>query len=117
MKKRNLLEQAFDKTVAEVEQPTAQHTKGEWKVGSFPFSKDLNYVCDSSGHHISCCQIGGERTMAHAEANAQRIVKAVNMHDELVEQIKTLLLWANIKDGSPSQYLRDEAQKLIDQSK
>lgn len=76
-----------------------QHTQGEWKhndvsFGTKPYKELIN---DSEKETIA--EVYGN-TREEAEANAQRIVKAVNeydenkrkadMHDELIEHIRKL---------------------------
>lgn len=46
----------------------------------------VNIIVDQWG---GLCKVTG-KTKEEAEANAQRIVKAVNMHDELVEALRKL---------------------------
>lgn len=77
---------------APVEATKAQHTKGEWIYvpfenadGKFIYAriqtkeKSVAFANVYLDHHIG---------KQEAEANAKRIVKAVNMHDELIECIK-----------------------------
>ena len=63
-----------------------QHTKGEWKQDP----NDWHHIVNERGETITQVY---EHYMTKMEAhepraNAQRIVKAVNMHDELVNQLK-----------------------------
>ena len=58
-----------------------EYTKGEWKVrGNFP-DGDCDIIINHP-HYIEtiACRVGG--------ADANRIVKAVNCHDDLVEALK-----------------------------
>lgn len=64
----------------EITQPV--HTKGEWKVSEQYKSK--YYIVNSDNEEIIKCEKSEE-----GEANAQRIVKAVNMHEQLIEGLKT----------------------------
>ena len=63
-----------------------QHTQGEWKTATQPFGDRNNCVQTVSGKTLAICQhdTKGIVSEGEAEANAQRIVKAVNMHDGLV---------------------------------
>lgn len=76
-----------EKGLAKPDRKQPQHTQGEWNV---------NYTADSVSDlaiFSNGCQIAIIEQLVSQEetkANAQRIVKAVNMHDELVEALKRL---------------------------
>jgi hypothetical protein len=63
----------------------SKHTKGEWKID--PIQK--NYIVCGEGYKNTICKISQIRGVEEAEANAQRIVTAVNGYDELMEGVKT----------------------------
>ncbi len=50
--------------------------------------------------------------MKEQEDNA----KLISCAPELLVALKDFVLWANIKDGSPDQYLRDIAVMLIEKA-
>lgn len=84
-----------------------QHTQGEWKV-------------DKLSHKISVSIQGTEMTICSmAEtpervANAQRIVKAVNMHDELINGLKKI---ANCQNSLTYYSDRKLIESVIEQAK
>ena len=65
-----------------------EHTKGEWKVqlhtnkGSSGVHYDVDIKTGEYEHTNIACGI--------SEANAERIVKAVNCHDDLVEALELI---------------------------
>ena len=73
-----------------------EHTKGEWTVREVEEGSDLirflkapDEVRIMSEDGIMCIAVmGKDWACGDAEANAERIVKAVNCHDELVEALK-----------------------------
>lgn len=67
-----------------------KHTQGKWD-----FSKVINgevYIVNDKNQTIAkTLSAKGETTEDQALANAQRMVKAVNMHDELIKTLHTTL--------------------------
>lgn len=61
------------------------HTQGEWKISSTGFSKDEKRYITNHENDIVAHAYGDN--IEESEANAERIVKAVNMHDELVKEL------------------------------
>lgn len=88
-----------------------QHTQGEWR-------KDIQNG-DGIVKILSPYEEGKESQLiavlpfetANQKANAQRIVKAVNMHDDMVEVLKIAL--ANLKSGANS--TKDMIEQLLKQ--
>ena len=64
-----------------------QHTQGEWKIRKMEHHS-CHIECD--GKKIVIAEFG-EVNINEAEANAKRIVLCCNMHDELIDAIKTSL--------------------------
>lgn len=63
-----------------------KHTQGEWITERQAGGKQIIYAkTEDGGGYIAAVDNAEE---SKNSANAQRIVKAVNMHDELVETIK-----------------------------
>ena len=64
-----------------------KHTPGKWS-----FSKKKDMILDNDKNRIANLFDKGEyfKPYDETQANAQRIIKAVNMHDELIEMIKEL---------------------------
>ncbi len=58
------------------------HTKGEWTTDGKYINADLKTIASVMDNS---CEAG------EPEANAARIVKCVNAHDELVEQLKNMV--------------------------
>lgn len=87
---------------------TSQHTLGEWfylESGGFYNIQDSPYY---EGANLL-----DEEECSNAKANAQRIVKAVNMHDELLEFIKDSMgIFAS--EDYPNTYER--AEELLKQA-
>ena len=95
----------FDKLLIEpaeshtAEVTKAQHTRGEWKT------KGINIV-NEQGERIALCCGALDKPLTDDEANAQRIVKAVNEREDLLStlrslksQVETLQLEGGIKKG------------------
>lgn len=79
-----------------------KHTQGEWSL-----EYDFSIVMQNQ---IVCSRIAPDNaSREEVIANAKLIASA----PEILEALKKMVLWANIKDGSPSQSLRDEAIKAI----
>ena len=68
-------------------QPT--YTRGEWKVINDYEGKEDNFVVKIVSDKKTICILNNHPL--EITANAQRIVKAVNMHDELISKLKALL--------------------------
>lgn len=84
------------------------HTKGEWKI-----SFGENRVRDKDGKLIAICKRDGREKISDEDiANAQRIVKAVNMHDELVESLKDLIERLEL-DGYDNYNVRIRKAKIL----
>lgn len=63
-----------------------QHTKGELQLGGVDYMGGFYEVII----HYADGKVFGDgrgKTPKEAEANAHRIIKAVNMHDELIEEL------------------------------
>ena len=95
------------------------HTGGEWRVsnkpafdevGGSPFKKPIFcYGASKPNGSIISHAIG--KTIEEAEANAQRIVKAVNMHDELISMLKRELKSLEEWNGNGNYTFRIEEMK------
>ena len=57
----------------------SQHTKGEWKI--IPPSTKFDFYLISENDKHTCYT---PNSLSEDKANAERIVKAVNMHEELI---------------------------------
>jgi len=77
----------------------SKYTKGNWAV---------LYSAAYKGFQTFEVEMEG-CDFKEKEANAKIIAAA----PDLLEALKDMIEWANIKDGSPSQYLRDAAQLAI----
>lgn len=108
MKNKNLT------TNADAQEAKAQHTKGEWKA------EKGNIFCDDK--RIAQTFISPEwdkrgKFIANndiADANAERIAKAVNMHDELVKMIRYSVTLLN-GDGADRE-MQDKMLELLKQA-
>lgn len=78
-------------------------TKGEWINNVFNIQVNPNEPIKTS----TVCRVYGNDEESIANA------KLISAAPELLESLKDLIEWANIKDGSPSQYLRDKALSAI----
>ena len=96
------------------------HSKGKWSnIESATGEPNARAIVNEEGIYIAdcyslgsdCCQAEPEET----QANAERIVKCVNNHDELVEALEGLLRHCESDEYMrPHQYRRiQQAQKLI----
>ena len=69
-----------------------KYTQGEYSTNSYALyhlNDKIGYFCQIKiGNRIIADAFG--KTVEEAESNAKRIVKAVNMHDELVRRSKLL---------------------------
>lgn len=103
-------------THADAQGAEANHTKGEWKVNLSTPSKFLIYAETGSKTlaRIECDRFTDEE---EAEANAQRIVKAVNIYDELIELANCILLESELREKaglqSITKTLRSKAIELL----
>lgn len=84
------------------------HIKGEWRVNdSGQAAKHYReFVIDQDDEIVAIC-MGDNRE--EAEANAKLIAAS----PDLLEALTKLVAWANIKDGSNSQQLRDDCLSAI----
>ena len=82
-----------------------KHTAGEWHT------KEGQIYPLTTGRTLALIPYFDSNNTEH-EANAKLIAAA----PELLEALKELLTWANIKDGSGSQYLRDKCQQAINKA-
>ena len=74
-------------------QNKTQHTQGEWSVS---VQGDDVFIRPENIMKRAICKIyPREDENETAEANAERIVKCVNMHDELVETLRKLEMGLN----------------------
>ena len=96
------------------EQP--KHTQGELEnPNSFHQMHEEHFqvfvrITEPNGEKYTVgCAYG--RTKEEAEANAQRIVKAVNMHDELIEKLKLMTSLCRLKYGNLDKEVYDEIEK------
>lgn len=74
----------------------SEYTKGKWRIsnGSIIYSDDtFEGIADCT--NTSCIKQNENKN----KANAQRIVTAVNNHDELLEALKDYVQWHNIDLG------------------
>lgn len=72
-------------------QTQPQHTQGEW-------SFYLDGIYDSKGEMIASTMKDKDHYLKERNeniANAQRIVKAVNMYDELIDSLKAIKAFVN----------------------
>lgn len=83
-----------------------KHTKGNWHVDN------ALTIRDEHGSGIAKTIIALNAGDGENEANAKLIAAA----PELLEALRDLVEWANIKDGSPSQNLRDECLNAINKA-
>lgn len=95
-----------------------KHTQGEWKAvrkqGTHIHrivSNDCQEIADTLMPY-GLDENSRSEVVKQAEANAKLIAAA----PELLEALQELLSWANIKDGSPSQPLRDKCNSIINKA-
>jgi len=82
-----------------------QHTQGEWRIvtglqkaGDLCIHVKGKQICDFPQYNSTLEDNENQRAkLQEAEANACRIVKAVNMHDELVSKLKQIQAVGNCK--------------------
>ena len=103
----------------------AQHTKGEVKtqdiyigIGASKYATSrtedgTQYYCNIYIKARFLCKAYG-KTIKETNANANRIVKAVNMHDELVSKLKLFMDYLNPFSEAE---LMDEVRELLKQAK
>lgn len=80
------------------------HTKGKWKIQES--EKYISVVGDNDFYILDVIK---DSENIH-KANAQRIVKAVNIHDELVEGIESAIFCLDVANGVAA--YSSEIQKL-----
>ena len=82
-----------------------EHTPGEWRAIDY---RGGGWIVEAvqSDHQIVVAMINAHN---NAEANAKRIAKAVNCHDDLVEALKSLLSMGTIVNS----YEKDKALEAI----
>lgn len=92
-----------------------KHTQGELQLGGVDY---LDGFYEVLIHYADGTVFGNGtgKSPKEAEANAQRIVKAVNMHDELINAIKALLednthLELNLDSVEKAEQLLKQAEK------
>lgn len=94
------------------------HTKGKWELEKYCKSV---IVCNSGNGGVLICQTKWSSILStkEMEANAERIVKCVNSHDELMKTLKGLLRHSDADEGMrPHQYKWiKQAQRLIKKDK
>ncbi len=82
-----------------------EYTKGKWTACAFGVRVNDMEIAD--------CVLGNVRqpgmTITEAQANAERIVKAVNCHDDLVEALNS---WSELQDMRPLDSGEDMQQVL-----
>ena len=81
-----------------------KHTQGEWVIKT---PNNSYQIVESEYGQI--CTMAQQFGTDESEANAKLIAAAPDLLNRLID----LLEWANIKDGSPSQGLRDECTNAI----
>jgi hypothetical protein len=97
----------------------SKHTPGPWQI-----YKDRNRIdrypgIDGVTRTVIVFGVDGESNGVRGQnyeeslANAHLIAAA----PELLDALELLVAWANIQDGSPSQYLRDAALAAINKAK
>ena len=80
------------------------HTQGEWEIDGYCTTAIISKQSNGSYKHIAECNYGREGNDENLElnkTNAQRIVKAVNMHDELIEladAVSKISCWDDFND-------------------
>lgn len=84
-----------------------QHTQGEWKIEETSF-EEINIY---SGDINICTVLRQGELEQEGDANAQRIVKAVNMHDELVRDLT--LAYKRMKREEMTGNLMDSIESLM----
>jgi hypothetical protein len=87
-------------------------TTGTWSVIKNQFSDDLIIKVQNGKFYKFVANISATECDDEEELNANARLMA--SAPELLEALNDLLQWANIKDGSPSQALRDQAIKAIE---
>lgn len=75
-----------------------KHTQGEWRVTT---DGEANFfgIATEKGW-LMRIQQNGEMQVVEQIANAERIVKCVNMHNELIQAIKDLVEHCNVMPNS-----------------
>lgn len=98
-------------------QPKALHTKGELQIADVTFGKRKFKETIADKEQEIVAEVYGD-SIEEAKIKAHRIVKCVNMHDDLIEELKciyelakNLALGANLPDLK-----RDSTEKLLKQS-
>jgi len=76
-----------------------KHTPAPWK-----FDKEFNQIQSQNGETL---------VLSFGKTATQKDKLTMASAPELLEALKDLVLWANIKDESPSQHLRDKALQAI----
>lgn len=87
-----------------------QHTQGKWRAEARSGNANLYF-----NEEITSCFANIQFHVGHdAEANAQRIAKAVNMHDELMENLKLAVQLMSIPDHMQEDHWFEQQDKLKD---
>lgn len=79
-----------------------KHTQGEWKVKQDGGALKRRIVCNNIDV-ADCYSSASGLSQEEAEANARLIVKAVNMHDELVRHLKRCIEALELIGGETGQ--------------
>ena len=90
-----------------------EHTEGEWRAIDY---RGGGWIVEAvqSDHQVVVAMINAHD---NAKANAERIVKAVNCHDDLYEALKVLLKWAELSYSDDTGEWADENDPAIVQTK
>lgn len=92
-----------------------KHTPEWFQCGPFDHERDIFIRMTEDGETFDIANMGCNEH-DDFEEHAKMIASAPTMKaqiEELTRCLTNMIAWANIKDGSPSQHLRDEAQAVI----
>lgn len=103
----------------------SKHTQGEWKLSGLVMTNDKTEIHTEDRVHcqfidskfaITKPALAFGATKEEAEANAQRIVKCVNLHDDLIHTIRRLIGSINMTDSQIKEREVSRAFELLNQA-